>query len=250
MVKKILLRADDLGYSEAVNYGIEKSIKEGLIRSLGVMVNMPATEHGVHLIKDCDIALGVHTNICAEKPLTDPKKVPSLVDEQGYFKSSKIYRAAEEDFVVFEEVVLEIEAQYHRFLELFGRKPDYFEGHAVASDNFFKGLEYIADKYNLKYSGFSTGGQPLKVGHSLVLFNMESLIPNYNPWSMVKKMIDKADETVAQLAVFHPGYLDDYILTHSSLTIPRTQEVAALTDEANKRWLEQQDVVLIDYRDL
>lgn len=250
MVKRILLRADDLGYSEAVNYGIEKSIKEGLIRSLGVMVNMPATEHGVHLIKDCDIALGVHTNICAEKPLTDPKKIPSLVDERGYFKSSKIYRTAKEDFVVFEEVILEIEAQYHRFLELFGRKPDYFEGHAVASSNFFKGLEYVADKYNLKYSGFSTGGQPLKVGHSLVQFNMESMIPNYNPWSMVKKMIDKADEAVVQLAVFHPGYLDDYILTYSSLTIARTQEVAALTDEANKRWLKQQDVALIDYRDL
>ena len=28
-MKKILLRADDLGYSEAVNYGIEKSVKEG-----------------------------------------------------------------------------------------------------------------------------------------------------------------------------------------------------------------------------
>ena len=44
-MKKLLLRADDLGYSEAVNYGIEKSIRQGLIRSLGVMVNMPATQH-------------------------------------------------------------------------------------------------------------------------------------------------------------------------------------------------------------
>ena len=62
-MKKILLRADDLGYSEAVNLGIEKSIRQGLIRSLGVMVNMPATLHGVELIRDCDIALGVHVNI-------------------------------------------------------------------------------------------------------------------------------------------------------------------------------------------
>ena len=29
---KLLLRADDLGYSEAVNYGIEKTVREGLIR--------------------------------------------------------------------------------------------------------------------------------------------------------------------------------------------------------------------------
>ncbi|MEX2805091.1 ChbG/HpnK family deacetylase [Streptococcus sp. H31] len=249
-MKKILLRADDLGYSEAVNYGIEKTIKAGLIRSLGVMVNMPATQHGVDLIKDCDLALGVHTNICAGKPLTNPALIPSLVDENGEFKSSKVYRSAKEDFVVFEEVVLEIEAQYHRFVELFGRQPDYFEGHAVASENFFKGLEHVADKYHLKYSGFSMGGAPLRIGQSQVQFNMESMAPDYNPFDMLKRMVAKADEEVVQLAVFHPGYLDDEILTHSSLTIPRTQEVAVLTSPDVKQWLSRQDVELIDYRDL
>lgn len=249
-MNKLLLRADDLGYSEAVNYGIEKSIKEGLIRSLGVMVNMPATEHGVNLIKECDIALGVHTNICAEKPLTDPELIPSLVDENGYFKSSKTYREATEDFVVFEEVILEIEAQYHRFIELFGRKPDYFEGHAVSSVNFFKGLEYVADKYQLKYSGFSMGGEPITIGNSKVAFNMESMLPDYDPFEMLKKMVGQADDTVVQLAVFHPGYLDDYLLHHSSLTFPRTKEVAMLTDKTVMEWLREQPVQLIDYREL
>ena len=249
-MKKILLRADDLGYSEAVNYGIEKTIKDGLIRSLGVMVNMPATQHGVDLIKDCDIAFGQHTNICAGKPLTNPELIPSLVDENGDFKSSKVYRSAKEDFVVFEEAVLEIEAQYHCFLELFDRQPDYFEGHAVASENFFRGLEYVAGKYHLKYSGFSMGGAPLTVGQSQVQFNMESMAPDYNPFDMLKRMVAKADEKVVQLAVFHPGYLDDDILTHSSLTIPRTKEVAMLTNPDVKQWLSRQDVELIDYRDL
>lgn len=249
-MKKLLLRADDLGYSEAVNYGIEKSIKEGLIRSLGVMVNMPATEHGVNLIKGCDIALGVHTNICAEKPLTDPSLIPSLVDENGYFKSSKTYRESTEDFVVFEEVILEIEAQYHRFVELFGRKPDYFEGHAVSSANFFKGLEYVADKYRLKYSGFSMGGELITIGNSKVAFNMESMFPTYDPFEMLQKMVAQADETVVQLAVFHPGYLDDYMLHHSSLTFPRTKEVVMLTDQTVREWLCEQTVQLIDYRDI
>lgn len=249
-MKKILLRADDLGYSEAVNYGIEKSVKEGLISSLGVMVNMPATQHGVDLIKDCPLALGVHTNICAGKPLTNPELIPSLVDENGNFKSSKQFRAAKEDFVVFEEVVLEIEAQYQKFLALFGRQPDYFEGHAVASSNFFKGLETVAEKHGLKYSGFSTGGAPLTIGNSLVQFNMESMAPHYEPFDMLKRMVGKADDHVVQLAVFHPGYLDDDILTHSSLTIPRTQEVAMLINPDVKQWLRKQDVELIDYRDL
>lgn len=72
--KKVLFRADDLGYSEAVNYGIEKAVKEGLIRSVGVMVNMPTTAHGVELLKNEPIAFSQHTNICVGKPLADPEK--------------------------------------------------------------------------------------------------------------------------------------------------------------------------------
>ncbi|MET3559037.1 putative glycoside hydrolase/deacetylase ChbG (UPF0249 family) [Streptococcus rupicaprae] len=250
MSKKLLLRADDLGYSEAVNYGIEKSIKEGLIRSLGVMVNMPATEHGVNLIKDCDIALGVHTNICAERPLTDPSLIPSLVDENGYFKSSKVYRESTEDFVVFEEAILEIEAQYHRFVELFGKQPDYFEGHAVASQNFFKGLEYIADKYDLKYSGFSMGGEPILIGQSMVRFYMESMEPDYNPRTMIEKMVAETTDSIVSLGVFHPGYLDHYLLNHSSLLTPRCLEVDILTSPQVKDWIRQQKIELVDYRDV
>ena len=32
---KLIIRADDIGYSEAVNYGIEKSVKEGNYVTLG-----------------------------------------------------------------------------------------------------------------------------------------------------------------------------------------------------------------------
>ncbi|MBS4770058.1 ChbG/HpnK family deacetylase [Carnobacteriaceae bacterium zg-ZUI240] len=249
-MKKLLLRADDLGYSEAVNYGIEKSIKDGLIRSLGVMVNMPATQHGVNLIKGYDIAFGVHANICVERPLSDPRLIPSLVDERGGFKSSKIYRQAKEDFVVFEEVIIEIEAQYHRFVELFGRKPDYFDGHAVASKNFFKGLEYVADKYSLKYSGIPVDNKPLKIGQSLVKFNIESWSPDYSPYHMLENMAENATDDVVQLGIFHPGYLDTYILSNSSLTIPRTQEVEVLIDKRTRLMLQEHDVQLIDYREL
>ena len=117
---KILVRADDLGYSEGVNYGIAKSVKEGIIRSVGIMPNMEAAAHGVKLLEGVDVCLGQHTNICIGKPVTAPKQIPSLVQANGEFKSSKEYRSAKEDFVVLDEVVMEIEAQYHRFVELTG----------------------------------------------------------------------------------------------------------------------------------
>jgi Uncharacterized protein conserved in bacteria len=52
------------------------------------------------------------------------------------------------------------------------------------------------------------------------------------------------------MMICHPGYLDDYILNHSSLTIPRTQEVAMLTDSKVKEWLNDNKIELIKYTDL
>jgi predicted glycoside hydrolase/deacetylase ChbG (UPF0249 family) len=47
---KLIIRADDIGYSEAVNYGIYKSVKDGLVASAGLMPNMPYAKHGLDLL--------------------------------------------------------------------------------------------------------------------------------------------------------------------------------------------------------
>ena len=69
MVQQILIRADDLGYCEAVNYGIAKTVREGIVRSVGVMPNMPAAMQGISLLEGCDVCLGQHTNICVGRAL-------------------------------------------------------------------------------------------------------------------------------------------------------------------------------------
>ena len=91
-MKKILIRADDLGYSRAVNYGIYDSVHCGIVNNVGVMVNMKSTEMGLELLKNENIDLGMHTNISNGKPILPANKIPSLVDRKGYFKSSHEYR--------------------------------------------------------------------------------------------------------------------------------------------------------------
>ena len=44
-MKQLLIRADDIGYSYAVNVGIARTVHEGLVRSVGVMPNMPEARH-------------------------------------------------------------------------------------------------------------------------------------------------------------------------------------------------------------
>lgn len=248
---KLLVRADDLGYSEGVNYGIEKSVKQGIIRSVGVMPNMEATPHGLKLLEGADVCLGQHTNICIGKPITDPKLIPSLVQANGEFKSSKEYRSAKEDFVVLDEVVTEIEAQYHRFVELTGKKPGYFEGHAVASGRYFQGLSIVAEKYHLKYQPQRFGSESTVVGNTEVWMHMDSMNPKgYDPVAYLKEIVENAHDHGCEIMVCHPGYLDDYLLTHSTLTIPRTKEVEMACSIELRKWLEDKGVQLVSYDNL
>ena len=250
-MKKILLRADDLGYSEGVNYGIEKACRDGLVRSVGIMPNMPATQHGYDLVKDLDLCYGLHTNICTGRPLCDPKLVPSICNEDGTLKASRTYRSAKEDFVVLDEVILEIEAQYEAFVKLTGDKPHYFEGHAVASANFFKGLQIVAERHGCDYLGFDMFAEYTPFRHSKLVVKMESSFPDYDPEGLIKRCaLEDYPEDTYPMIVFHPGYLDEFILTTSSLTRPRPKEVAVSCDPALKAWLAEHDTEIITYDDL
>ncbi len=91
---QLLIRADDVGYSEGVNYGVEKSVKYGLIHSVGLMPNMPAAAHGVRLLEGTDTALGQHTNVCLGTPCSAAEDIPSMVDDKGQFLSSRVHRKA------------------------------------------------------------------------------------------------------------------------------------------------------------
>lgn len=250
-MRKIVMRADDLGYSEAVNYGILKSIVDGLIGSVGLMTNMEAAEHGVGLIKELDIALGQHINISAGNPICDPRLVSSLTRADGAFKSSKEYHAAQTDFVVLDEVVLEIEAQLQRFIELTGQKPAYLDGHAVASDIFFCGLEIVAERHSLKYSPLPEAiDKPVIINDKKVLLHSGSY-PDKSAIECLQEVLAQThQEELIDMIVYHPGYLDAYILTHSSLTKRRTYETAMLCEPSTKQLLAEHDVELITYRDL
>ena len=49
MSKKLIVVADDFGFSEAYNYGVIKAYKEGVVCTLSLMSNMAAVPHAVKL---------------------------------------------------------------------------------------------------------------------------------------------------------------------------------------------------------
>jgi predicted glycoside hydrolase/deacetylase ChbG (UPF0249 family) len=248
---KLIMRADDLGFSEGVNYGIEKAVKDGVITSVGMMTNMESAKHGYNLIKDENICLGQHTNICVGKPLSDPSLIPSLVQENGEFCSSRDIRSRKEDTVVEAEAEIEIEAQLQRFIEITGRKPDYFEAHAVSSNNFFKALKTVAKKHGLFYEN-AIFDKEWENENGIIGFPFAKLDEKglYDPEAYMQDNLQLLKENPCCIAVFHPGYLDQYILTHSSFNLIRAMECEFLCGEWIKQWIKDNHIDLVDFTNI
>lgn len=246
---KLILRADDLGFSEGVNCGITKAVKDGLITSVGMMSNMESASHGYNLIKDCDIALGLHTNICAGKPVSDPRKIPTLVNGEEFCSSREI-RSRSEDLVNLSECEIEVQAQLDRFREIVGRDPDYLEGHAVASRNFFKALENVAKRNNIFFENVLMDKE-WEEKHNLYAIPFPEYDENglYDPLKVLNDYLPEIKEKGCMVMVFHPGYLDQYILTHSSFTLIRAMECDFLCSQELKDFIKENNIELVDFRD-
>lgn len=254
-MKQLLIRADDIGYSYAVNMGIARTVREGLVRSAGLMPNMPEAQHGWDAVADCNIALGQHTNVCLGAPCADPARIPSLLGADGMFRSSRAYRESHKrglDFVVYDEAVIEIEAQLARFRQIARRDPDYFEAHAVMSGNLDRAIEDVAARHGLRHQPASFDPAiAVRCGGTPVRMVMHAMEDGYEPVDAIRQTVLDMNDGETVVFVCHPGYLDRYILDHSSLTVDRTKEVDALIDSDLRAWLEGRgDLRLVDYRDL
>ena len=245
---KLIMRADDLGISEGVNLGIEKAVRHGMITCVGLMPNMVDAKHGFNLIKDLDVCLGQHSNICLGKPLSNPKLIPSLVDENGEFYTSSIINHRKIDTISIKECEIELEAQLKRFIEITGKNPDYFEGHAVFSIHYLQAIENVAKKYHLYYVNPMDPKWVEKNGiHGLgmIPLNEQGL---YNPYDYFDSHLDDIQNNDCTIAVFHPGYLDQYILEHSSYTLIRTKECEFLCSQWLIDWIAKHQIELVDFK--
>jgi predicted glycoside hydrolase/deacetylase ChbG (UPF0249 family) len=86
---RLLVRGDDMGVAQSINEACIKAYREGLVRSVEVIVPGPWFLDAVRLLKENpELDVGVHLCLTSEwerckwRPLTHS---PSLVDENGYF---------------------------------------------------------------------------------------------------------------------------------------------------------------------
>ncbi|AHM60761.1 hypothetical protein D770_12535 [Flammeovirgaceae bacterium 311] len=86
---RLIVRADDMGFSHAANDAIMQTVKEGVATSIEVLVPSPWFPEAVKILKDNpSIDVGVHLTLTSEwdnmkfRPVSGPS---SITDEGGYF---------------------------------------------------------------------------------------------------------------------------------------------------------------------
>lgn len=150
--RKMIVRADDIGFSNVYNIGTFEAIENGVVTSADVMLDSPGTVDALERLTDYPwISVGWHMHMWGA-PVLDPATVPSLVEKGGPFDGrfrTDLRQAADVDF---DEAVRELSAQLDRCARVLGKVPD--TGGGGGNSPWGRASKQVADDYGLAY-GFA-----------------------------------------------------------------------------------------------
>ena len=89
---RLIVRGDDMGFCHAANVACIQSYRDGIMRSVEVMVPCPWFNEAVEMLKNNPgLDVGIHLTVTSEwdnlkwGPVASKSEVPSLVDKEGFF---------------------------------------------------------------------------------------------------------------------------------------------------------------------
>jgi chitin disaccharide deacetylase len=155
--KLVVIHADDVGMTHSVNAATIKALDTGLVNSASIMVPCPwFPEIADYAKSHPDIDFGLHLTLTSERvyyrwgPVASKDKVPSLVDENGYFRHDwpRDLRIDPKD------VELELRAQIDRAYAM-GIHPTHLDSHQYrliqTNKELFEVFVHVAHAYKLPF---------------------------------------------------------------------------------------------------
>ncbi|WP_207579216.1 carbohydrate deacetylase [Listeria marthii] len=244
---KLIINADDFGFTRAINYGIIDAHNLGVLTSTTLMVTMPAFEHAVELSKQTPtLGIGLHLNLTLGKPMTNGA---SLVDETGEMIKPKFITP---DYpYVEEEVYQEFKAQYQRFVQFMKKKPSHLDSHLFSTDIYqaaINAAKRLAEEVGIPLRNHDTNG----FEHVEFMWEKPLEIP-YGAYENLDYIYDYASSILCYDYVeimTHPGYLDSFILENSTFSMPRANELESLISARMRQFINDNIVELISYHDI
>lgn len=260
--RRIWLCADDYGISPGVNRGIRELIERKRLNATSVMVVGPAVDRDEIAALQAAVAASSHCAIGLHAVLTAPfhpltMHFKPLAGGQ-FLPLSKLLRVSLLRRLDSEIIRTELSAQIAKFVELFGRAPDYLDGHQHVQlfpqvcDAFLDAAKSGAPDAWVRQCGRA---QPFRHGlgapKALLLDGLsrqfrrkaaQAKLP-FNPGfagaydftdggdfgALMRQFLDALPD--GGLIMCHPGFVDDTLRELDPLTDQREREYAYLTSD-------------------
>jgi predicted glycoside hydrolase/deacetylase ChbG (UPF0249 family) len=153
VLRSLVINADDLGLTIGVNTGIFDAHDHGILTSASVFANAPATTDAIRRVRSRpSLGVGVHLTLVDGTPTLPSKHVPSLVQDDGRF------RTAWKPFIVacllgqvsWDEVERELTAQISR-IRSEGIRLTHLDSHqhVHAYPRLFEIVARLADRFRI-----------------------------------------------------------------------------------------------------
>jgi predicted glycoside hydrolase/deacetylase ChbG (UPF0249 family) len=243
----LIVNADDFGLTEGVSRGVLEAHARGIVTSTTLLVNRPISGERLAELRASGLGVGLHVNLTLGAPVSDPRRIPSLVDPEGRFVRDPAAVAAR---AVPDEARIEIGNQVDTFRKLVGRFPTHLDSHhhvARAAPLFdlmiFFGralrvplrAQDVAARQAIRREGLrapdhfvgDAGAEPYWTPER-VLEHLGTLPGGVTEW------------------MTHPGYFDDD-LSYSRYGRQRETEIAGLTDPRARPTIEREGIRLAHF---
>lgn len=253
---KVIINSDDFGYSRGINYGIIDAFNLGVLTSTTLMTNTPGFEQAIELAKTHPkLGVGVHLTLTFLRPLSG--KINSLTDNTGQYYSLQEYKE-DKISVDLDELYEEWDQQIQKVIQN-GIQPTHLDSHhhLHTFGHHQKVVIELARKYDLPVRGNFERTQEVKT--------TDYFVDDFDPigeWSQtndkdtkLKHYLDTLIEKVKQFETVeimcHAGYIDQFLMTHTSFHQPRIFQTDFLIhSEFAKKLKNDPTIELINFRQL
>jgi predicted glycoside hydrolase/deacetylase ChbG (UPF0249 family) len=152
--RKMVVKADDVGFSNVCNIGTFETIENGVVTVADVMLDTPGAVDALERLRELPwISVAWHMHMWGA-PVLDPKEVPSLVEKGGQFDGRFRLDLGQAEDVVFDEAMRELQAQLDRCIRILGRAPD-AGGGGRGNSPWGRACKQVHDEYGIPY-GFES----------------------------------------------------------------------------------------------
>lgn len=285
---KLITNSDDFGLTKSITDAIIDTHLNGIMTSTTLMANMEARDYAIQKAKEITtLGVGIHFNLTEGIPLTEPHKIPLLLNNEGEFKKNAEQR---KNFLFGKEkqnqAELELSNQLSYLLDS-GLMPTHFDSHhhITGTPVAFRASVNVANKYGVKkaritnidflYSNEYNGG-----GLSQFITSLKnapkSLIHHSNKSTLRARGFQTPDTKILPSRVlpcssnpviqfirtltvlpegdteisFHPGYLNSYPEDSEKTAALRLRDLEVANSPEVREFIQKQNIRLISFKDL